>query len=280
MNRDPHSHKGENGKVAVIGGSPTIHGAPLLAALAAEASGADLIYVAVPKIHQRIARMTSLNFQVYPFDGDDLSRHDILTLLELLATMDVAVIGPGIARTPEVLSALRELIAETPCALVLDASALQPWTVEAVNARPRPCPNRTSSGRATEPPSWQGKTVVLTPHLGELERMGIGEEEIGAVAKEAGITILLKGPEDRISGADGTVHIVKGGNAGLTVGGTGDALAGLVGGLLAQRVEQTEACRMASTVIKKAGDVLFEEKGAFTTRDVIELISRLLKEYE
>ncbi len=256
MQRDPLSHKGENGKVAVIGGSPTIHGAPLLSALAAEASGVDLIFLVVPKIHQQVARMASLNFQVYPFEGDELSADDIPALLELLATMDAAVIGPGLSRTPDVLDALKNLVAEAPCSLVLDASALQPWTVESV----------------------KGKNVVLTPHLGELERMEIGTKDMGKVAKEAGITIHLKGPEDHIATMDGNVHMVRGGNAGLTVGGTGDALAGLIGGLLAQRLHAEEACKAASTIIKRAGTVLFEKKGtAYTTREVIELVPELLR---
>ncbi len=259
MQRDPHSHKGENGKVAVIGGSTTIHGAPLLSALAAEAGGADLVFVALPRLHQAVARMTSLNFQVHPFEGDELVADDVPVLLQLLATMDAAVIGPGLARTGDALAALKDLVTEAPCALVLDASALQPWTVDAV----------------------KGKNAVLTPHLGELERMGIGEGDIGATAKAAGITLCLKGPEDRIADVDGNVSAVTGGNAGLTVGGTGDALAGLIGGLLAQRVPAPDACRIASTVIKRAGETLFRESGyAYTAEDVIDLIPELLRATE
>jgi NAD(P)H-hydrate epimerase len=255
MHRDPHSHKGENGKVAVIGGSPTIHGAPLLAALAAEASGVDLVFVCLPRIHQHAARMTSLNFQVHPFDGDDLMEKGIEPLLELLATMDAAVIGPGLSRTREALAIAKELVSSAPCALVLDASALQPWTLEAV----------------------RGKNAVLTPHLGELERMELDEKDFATKASESGITIHLKGPTDYISGNDGNVREVKGGHAGLTVGGTGDALAGLIAGLIAQKVEPAEACRIASTVMKRAGVLLSEERGfAYTARDVIAEIPHLL----
>jgi NAD(P)H-hydrate epimerase len=259
MQRDPASHKGENGKIAVIGGSETIHGAPLLAALAAEASGVDLLYVAVPRIHQEAARLTSLNFQVHPLVGNELVKKDVAPLLELLATMDAAVIGPGLARTAETLEAIRTLVAEAPCALVCDASALQPWTIDAV----------------------RGKNAVLTPHLGELERMEIEHGRIGKITKEAEITIHLKGMEDQIAAPDGSIHTVSGGNAGLTVGGTGDALAGLIGGLLAQGMPAPDACRAASTVIKRAGTILFEQQGAaYTARQVITLIPKLLKELD
>ncbi|TSC58869.1 MAG: carbohydrate kinase [Candidatus Peregrinibacteria bacterium Greene0416_19] len=256
MHRNPHSHKGENGKVAVIGGSPTIHGAPLLSALAAEAGGADLVFVCLPSTHQDVARATSLNFQVHPFHGNDLTENDLPPILELLATMDSCVIGPGLSRTPAALKVLSDLIDSASCALVLDAAALQSWTLDVI----------------------KGKTAVLTPHLGELERMGIEPDDIGRVAKEHGVTIHLKGSIDRIAAPDGTVTEVRGGNAGLTVGGTGDALAGLIAGLLAQTMEPLEACRLASTVIKRAGDVLFQEKGyAYTAREVIEVIPKVLQ---
>jgi NAD(P)H-hydrate epimerase len=170
--------------------------------------------------------------------------------------MDAAIIGPGLARTPAALKTIRTLIAEAPCSLVLDASALQPWTLEAV----------------------RGKIAVLTPHLGELERMEIEVEEIGATAKDAGVTMLVKGHEDLIAGPDGNVVTVTGGNAGLTVGGTGDALAGLIGGLLAQKMAPIEACRVASEVIKKSGDRLALKQSAFTAREVIALIPVLLQE--
>jgi NAD(P)H-hydrate epimerase len=259
MQRNPSSHKGENGKVAVIGGSPLIHGAPLLSALAAEAVGTDLIFVALPRIHEQIARMTSLNFQVHPFAGDDLAKKDIEPLLELLATMDSAVIGPGLSRTPDALSLIRTLIASAPCALVLDASALQPWTLGAAS----------------------GKTAVLTPHLGELERMVIPEEKIGDVAKEHLLTIHLKGQIDCIAARDGTVQKVSGGNAGLTVGGTGDALAGCIAGLLAQGLAPKNACKTASTIMKRAGTILFERQGyAYTAQEVIAMLPHLLHTYD
>ncbi|MDO8649616.1 MAG: NAD(P)H-hydrate dehydratase [Candidatus Peregrinibacteria bacterium] len=256
MQRDPDSHKGENGKVAVIGGSSRIHGAPLFSALAAERSGVDLLYVCVPAIHQHIARMTSLNFQVHPFAGDELTAADVPALLELLATMDSAVIGPGLSRTEESLDALQSLIASATCPLVLDASALQPWTLDTV----------------------AGKTAVLTPHLGELERMGLSVRDLPKVTTGTAITIHLKGQTDVIV-TDGKRAEIEGGNAGLTVGGTGDALAGLIVGLLAQRVAPSDACQIASRTIKRGGAVLFAEKGlGYTTEEVIERIPSLLRD--
>ncbi|MBM3227313.1 NAD(P)H-hydrate dehydratase [Candidatus Peribacteria bacterium] len=253
--RDPLSHKGDNGTVAVVGGSHFMHGAPIFAALAAEGSGADLVHVCIPSAHAEVTRMQSLNFQVHPFQGPDLSRGDRSGIVELLATMDCAVLGPGIGRDTQALRTLQDIIEETPCPIVLDASALQPWTLSAI----------------------AGKTAVLTPHLGELERMGIPSDGIADYAKKHRVHILAKGAVDRVVAPDGTVTEIAGGNAGLTVGGTGDALAGLVAGLLSQGFSPRDACRRASTVIKRSGALLYPKFGyAYGTRRVIEQIPMVL----
>lgn len=236
-----------------------MHGAPIFSALAAEASGVDLIYIVLPDWHENVAKSMSLNFQVYPFIREEgLSESDIKPILELLATMDSVVLGPGIDHgNTESKKALMEIIEGASCSLVLDATALQPKTLKAV----------------------QGKTAVLTPHLGELERMEIAPKDLQKSAEEAGVVILLKDQVDKIAGPDEKYEEVEGGNAGLTVGGTGDALAGLVAGLIAQKMDPFEAAVMGSEIIKSAADRLEEEKGfAFTAADVIGEIPRLVKD--
>ncbi len=255
MQRVPDSHKGENGKVAIIGGSRHQHGAPLFSLLAAEASGVDLLFACVPACHAETAKAHCLNAQVHSFAGDELCGEDVDAILELLATVDCAVIGPGLGRDAAQLSCIEKIIASASCPLVLDASALQPFTLAAVRK----------------------KTVVLTPHRGELERMGIAQEDLAATAKKFGVTLLCKGQIDRIASPDGQVEEVEGGNAGLTVGGTGDALAGLAAGLIAQGMRWSEACRLASLTIKKAGDHLQARQGfSYRTQDVIETIPMIL----
>lgn len=248
MKRSPHSHKGENGKVAIIGGSKFQHGAPLLSALAAEASGVDLVFVCLPSHHADTAKSASLNFQVHPFHGDDFTSADIDSVLELLATMDSAVIGPGIARSEESISALHSLIDGATCPMVLDATALQPWTLDAVRS----------------------KIAVLTPHQGELERMNITSDT------GDNVVLLKKGEEDEIISATQS-ETVTGGNAGLTVGGTGDTLAGIIGGLIAQGMQPFDASVTAARIVKRAATTLFADFGyAFTAEDVIGQIPTLL----
>ncbi len=256
--RSPTSHKGENGSIAIIGGSQFQHGAPLFSALAAEASGADLIYVFVPFVHLEVAKHSSLNFQVHPFggpDSDEISSTDRTMMIEFLATMDSCVIGPGLSRSGTNIASVLRLLESCPCPLVADATALQSETLKAVS----------------------GKHAVLTPHLGELERMGLTQKDLPHLAKEHSCTFLVKSHEDTVVSEKGGKKNIIGGNAGLTVGGTGDALAGLTAGLIAQGRSPEEACATASTVIKRAGEILYDEQGAcFRTRDVIDRIPVVL----
>ncbi|MDD3896417.1 MAG: NAD(P)H-hydrate dehydratase [Candidatus Peribacteraceae bacterium] len=256
MERNPDSHKGENGIVAIVGGSATMHGAPLFSALAAEASGVDLVHVMLPRCHADAAKAMSLNFQVRLFAGDELAAQDTEAVLECLASVDCAVLGPGIAHgNAASIRALEAIIEGAACPLVLDAAALQPTTLSLV----------------------QGKTAVLTPHLGELERMEVRPELIGEVATQNNVTLFLKGPTDRLALPDDEILSIKGGNAGLTVGGTGDALAGLIAGLIGQGMPPGKACLLAGELMKKAAEELFADLWfAYRTQDVIARIPHLL----
>ena len=269
LQRDSESHKGQNGLVAVIGGSQKMHGAPIFAALAAEAAGVDLIYPCVPDCHAEVTRAVAHNFIVTPFHANDLGKSDISMLEDILSICRAAVIGPGLAEFDSAQKAMEKIIRDATIPLVIDAGALQPWTFDAL----------------------EGKTAIITPHVGELSRMQGQvlakktldqlQDIICTIAQARKITILLKGHIDLIGGPEGTCQRINGGNAGLTVGGTGDALAGLIAGLIALKVENFEACVMAATIIKRAATVLYPEKGyAFTTRDIIAQIPHLLHTYE
>lgn len=269
LKRSPESHKGDNGVVTVIGGSRYMHGAPILTALAAEATGVDLIFPCIPEIHEGVTRAASTNFIVHPFRGNDLSKSDISALEDVFAASTTAIIGPGLAQFESAQKAMQMLIANTQIPMVIDASALQPWTFDAL----------------------KGKTAVVTPHIRELGRMQgqvlekKNEEEkkdiACTIANERNVTMVIKGSVDIIAGEDGRCQEVKGGNAGLTVGGTGDALAGIIAGLMAQNIDPFDACIAATTIIKRAAEELYKEKGyAFTTMDVIGQLPHLVHTYE
>lgn len=257
MQRSSNSHKGDNGKVAIVGGSRHIHGAPIFNALAVEASGVDTLSICVPACHEDTTKQWILNAFVHPFHGNTISDADIEPILELIAPLDCVVIGSGIARTGERISALEEIIASCTTPMVLDATALQANTLDLV----------------------RGKQVVLTPHLGELERMGVDERDLQDVANEYQVIIVLKGQADKVFSGH-TTDEITGGNAGLTTGGTGDVLAGLIAGLIAQGLAPLDAARDSCTIIKKAGESQAESLGyAYTALDIIQEIPPLLNEF-
>lgn len=255
MQRSPSSHKGDNGKVAIVGGSYSIHGAPIFNALAAQASGVDTISICLPQCHVEVAKHYILNAFVHPFVGDTIDLEDCGPILELIAPLDCVVIGSGIARTGERIRALEEIIASSSTPMVLDATALQKNTLDLV----------------------RGKQAVLTPHLGELERMEVSENDLQDIANDYQVIIVLKGQTDRIYSAHST-DVIQGGNAGLTTGGTGDVLAGLIAGLIAQGLASLDAAKDACMILKKAGEKLEKEKGfAYTAEDVVGEIPILLR---
>lgn len=250
MQRNSNSHKGDNGKVAIVGGSRYIHGAPVFNALAAEASGIDTLSICLPRCHEEVAKSYVLNAFVHPFQDDSITDADIEPILELIAPLDCVVLGCGIARTGERVPALEEIIASCTTPMVLDATALQKNTLDLV----------------------RGKQAILTPHLGELERMDIEENDLQDIANEYQAVIVLKGEVDKIFSSHSTEE-VPGGNAGLTTGGTGDVLSGLIAGLIAQGMAPTDAAKDACTIVKRAGEKLSKEKQfAYTALDVTQEI--------
>jgi NAD(P)H-hydrate epimerase len=132
---------------------------------------------------------------------------------ERLGRATALALGPGLGREPETLALVREIVANAPVPVVLDADALQPDILRAGSA-PR----------------------VLTPHAGEFARIA-GRAALRDFCGETGATVVLKGPITRIGTADTVYHSFFGGPV-LARGGSGDLLAGLIGGLLAQAVAE------------------------------------------
>src|SRR5919112_2495604 len=223
--RKNSSRKGDNGIVLVVGGSRIYHGAPILASIAALRSGIDLVYTAVPSINVESTRSYSPNLIVIPLVDQRLTMGSAARLIKTLPKkVDVAVIGMGmnIAKKEALLSLIEKLL-KYGTKLVLDASALIPEIL----------------------PKIKGSGCIITPHGGEYMRIFKTElknynnnnnnnnnEQILDVlnnAKKYGITIILKGWKNIISNGELTTVIERSTPA-MTVGGTGDVLAGLVAG--------------------------------------------------
>lgn len=211
--RDPASDKRSHGHVFVVAGSREYPGAALMTVLAALRSGAGLVTAFVPE--SLVAAFAARAPEAIWIGGPETPDGGLALegRQQLAAKLDRAtalVIGPGLGREPETLALVADLakVGRVPC--VLDADALQPDLV--------------ALGRAPR---------VLTPHAGEFARIAQGAD-LRAFAKKAGATVVLKGSPTRVAGADGVVYHSFFGGPVLARGGSGDLLAGLIGGQLAQ----------------------------------------------
>lgn len=265
----PHadSHKGDNGRLLVVGGGP-FTGAPALVAWGAYRIGADVVHIATPSAAYPIIASMAPEFIVHPLTGDRLVPRDAATISDLTAGMNAAVIGPGLGTSEATKDAVREVVREITLPLVIDADAFT-----------------ALSGHLE---LLRGKWGVMTPHAREFEvisgeRMptdSAGRAETAmAFASRTGFTILLKGARDVVT--DGKYSkFTTGGNPGMTVGGTGDVLAGLVGGLLAKRAAPYDAARIAAFTSKHAGDLAFEDLSfGYVAKDVADRVPRVLKKF-
>ena len=254
---DEKSHKGQNGRLLIVGGGPYT-GAPALSAMAALRTGADLVWLAVPDGCYQIIASYSPNFIVKPLPGDCLAPEHLQLIHGLLEEVDAVLIGPGLGRDERTVKAVRQLLSEIGKPAVLDADGLF----------------ALSEGQRT----ILNGPAVLTPHKKEFERLaGNNETDVAKLANMLGATLVLKGPEDIIS--DGQ-HMKKNstGNAAMSVGGTGDVLAGIIGALLAKGVEPYNAGRIGAYLSGRAGDHAFEELGySLTATDVIANIPEALR---
>jgi len=258
--RDPNSHKGMNGKVMVVGGSIDYYGAPVLSALGALYGGADLVYLFVPECNFNVCRSLYPDFVVRSFPGDYLDMKSVAPILEFAKKCDAILIGPGIGDREETLEAVLRIVKNMPITTVLDGEAIQVFQ------------------KIREVPLQQ--KIVITPHHNEFESLTGKDIKvtgslsnkivlIRTIATDLRINIVLKGPQDLIASEQGEILLNETGNAGMTVGGSGDVLSGFIAGLIAQGAEPFTACQIATHLLGKAGDNLYKQKAyGFSASDL------------
>ena len=265
-NREMNSHKGQNGSVLIVGGNRNYSGAPALAALSSLRSGVDLSVVACPNSVASPIRSYSPDLIVDSLSDNYITFDDTSRILELSEDADAMVLGCGMGREEESGLALNEMIEKIQMPIVIDADALKILDLDLIS-------------------KYNGE-VILTPHKTEFKAFfGIDipekiEQKIDVVSeasKECKSTILLKGVVDIISNGK-SVKLNSTGNPGMTVGGTGDILAGLVGGLLAQGHKAYEAAYLGSFINGAAGDLARKDYGYnFLASDILKYIPRVFR---
>jgi NAD(P)H-hydrate epimerase len=269
LSRPPEAHKGDFGRLLVVGGSSKYTGAPALVGLAALRAGVDLVTVCAPRDTAMVVSAFSPDLITVKLPCQDLEPGVVNPILEEAKSADAVVMGPGLGRLEKTKSAVVELLGgftQMGLPILLDADGLKAAV------------DKKSLLRNTK--------LVLTPHAGEFELLtgkplpkdlGKRTQAVLSASQEFGCTILLKSHVDIIAGG-GKVLLNRTGNPGMTVGGTGDVLSGIVGAFLAQKVEPLRAAASGAYVNGTAGDLCLKEKGYwFTASDLLGKIPEVLR---
>jgi NAD(P)H-hydrate epimerase len=277
----PVSHKGQNGRVLVIGGSKLFHAASIWAAEVASHI-VDIVHYASTEENARIFLSLKERFR----NGIVVSRKDLLCYVN---EDDAILIGPGMIREDVVKNTtVRYEDFEEIIRLENEAEYARGLVRYLIDSFPEKRFVFDAGALQMMDKAWLLKLKtppILTPHQKEFERVfgvkieGMEEEEkkrvIAEYAKKHHCVILLKSIKDYVSDGETTV-IVEGGNAGLTKGGTGDVLAGLVVSFYAKN-SPLDAGVIASYLLKKTADKLFKEKGYwYNIADIIDLLPNTL----
>ncbi len=267
--RKPETHKGDYGKVLLLGGSVGYTGAPSLCSHAAVAAGAGLVYLGVPEAIYAIEAVKNDEAMPFPLPSDEngrMAESAIGELPERCAGMDVIAAGCGFGRGEGVKAVTRRLLETWKGILVLDADAL--WAL----AEDMTLADKTEA------------QLVLTPHEGEFarlwpERSGDRLADARAFAETHRCTLVLKGHRTLIAFPDGEVYAIAAGNAGMARGGSGDVLTGIIAGMLGQ-TEFREAVVTACWLHARAGDIAAENMSEYAVTPSVMLGTLMLAQRE
>jgi NAD(P)H-hydrate epimerase len=255
----------EDARAYVVGGGPYT-GAPALAAQAALRAGANLSFVAAPGPVAPQIQGYAEDLIVQAYEGEYLEPDHVPDLVDTAESYDdVVVLGPGLGDADETLEAAEQFLAEFSGRAVVDADALPVVPEVDTNA-----------------------TLVCTPNRKELEKMGGPEvesadaladraDEVEAFADDLGHVVLAKAKDDVISDGDRT-RVSRAGTPGMTVGGTGDTLAGTTAGLFAAHDPFQSAC-MAAYANGRAAELVDEtddRHGGLLASDLLDALPRAI----
>jgi len=243
------AHKGTFGHTLIIGGSPGMTGAPTLAAMGAHGVGSGLVSVAIPAglndiIEHKLTEPMSLPM---PETVDrTFSETAVKPLLNAATERSVVVLGPGISTHPETQTMVRNFTTTYDGPLVIDADGLNAWANHMDQFPRRIAP------------------TIITPHPGEMAKLtglstsAVQHDRITVACKlahEQDVIVVLKGANTVIANPDGQVWLNPTGGPALASGGSGDVLAGIIAGLLAQSRSAIEAATLGTFLHGLAADL-------------------------
>ena len=258
--RAAETHKGDYGRLLILGGCVGYTGAPTLCARAAVRSGAGLVYLGVPAPIYDITAMKNDEAMPFPLPADEaggLSEKAVDIIESRLQNCDVCAVGPGMGKSAGTAAAVRCVLERFHGPVVLDADGLN-----------------VLAGHLDWLKAHDGP-VILTPHDGEYARLGgvIGADRAESALRfveEHGCILVLKGHRTVVAYPNGEVYITTHGNPGMAKGGSGDVLTGVIAALLGQ-LPAERAVPTAVYLHSYAGDLCANALGeyAMTANDII-----------
>ena len=271
LNRLPkragNAHKGTCGKVLVIAGSPTISGAAYLSAAGAYRMGAGLVKVYSPKENQTAMQTLLPEALLETYDRNRIS---LKQLKQCMEWADVIVLGPGLGTDRFAEKILKYVLEESKLPMVIDADGLN---------------------ILAEKTEWFEKIhtpVILTPHIQEMARLTKESREqiqkrpvetAKRFVSEYPVILVLKDARTIVAKEEELVYINTSGNSGMATGGSGDVLSGMLGALMAQGLEISEAARLGVYMHGRAGDAAAEAKSVYsmTATDILDGITEVTR---
>lgn len=251
------THKGQNGKLTIVGGSHLFHGASLWALKVASRIVDMVFYASTPENNQLAEKLKG---EIFDFIAVPRGKVE-----EYIEESDAVLIGPGLPR--EEGRDLGEDVTRDLTERLLKKFPQKKWVLDAGSLQ-------------TMDTDWLSANTLITPHHQEFQnlfKLEATEENVPLMAKKYGCAILLKGVTDVVC-SRGDCRLVEGGNAGMAKGGTGDVLAGLAAALACKNDLFLAAC-CGSYINKKAGDELYLRVGPyFNASDLCEEIPRVMRE--
>lgn len=244
---DEETHKAARGKLLLIGGSRRIPGAVILAARAALRSGCGSVRVAAPQSVALAIGIAVPELMIVPLpetkDGT-IAKEAVELIAAQAKFCDAIVLGPGLDENSETDEFAREIVDAAPLPLLIDAQAI-----------------------SALPTDWKAaaRARILTPHDGEFETLTgktLGEDREKMAkdyAKNSGAILALKGHQTIVATAEGETYLEESGTRALGTAGSGDVLAGIIGGLLAQGLDAARATMWGVHLHAQAGEALTKD---------------------
>lgn len=274
--RPRQSHKGTFGHALVIGGSIGMTGAVMLSAASALTVGAGLVTAAVPESLLPIVEGGLVEVMTAPLAETrqkSIALEALPAIENLLGTVSVCAIGPGMSRYPEAKAIVRFVLERSGVPVVIDADGLNALGEDMSVLENRQIP------------------IVLTPHPGEMSRLlgtTVGElqsrrmEAARAASSKWGVTVVLKGSGTIVAEPNGETYLNVTGNPGMATAGSGDVLTGIITGLIAQGIRPNAAAGIGTYLHGKAGDLIKETRGerGMIAGDLIRALPEVIKGFE